>query len=194
VHASSDHRPRPRRYSARHQSRLDARTHAKLEELRCAFHRKRAPILRYVMQWGLRRSGGWAVDQSPVVALSPVPVLLEPELLQKVQAAAAAHGVSMAVWLREAVRRVTAEDFPGSWRAVETPGRSHESGFFHRKFGIRLDEVTSRKLESFTATFHLPAAEIIRQLITQARPEDFPRSWQIAVDERCETRRRDGLK
>jgi hypothetical protein len=102
--------------------------------------------------------------------------------------------VSVAAWLRQTMRRVTTDDFPASWRAGEMAGRSHESGYFHQKFGMRLDEVTSRKLEALTQTFHRPAAEIIRQLITQARPEDFPRSWQIAVDERCETRRRDGLK
>jgi hypothetical protein len=59
---------------------------------------------------------------------------------------------------------------------------------------MRLDAVTSRKLEGLTAAFHHPAAEIIRQLITQARPEDFPQNWQMAVDERRETCRRDGLK
>jgi hypothetical protein len=35
-----------------------------------------------------------------------------------------------------------------------------------------------------THTFGCSAAEIIRQLITQARPEDFPPSWQMAVEER----------
>jgi predicted transcriptional regulator len=185
--------PRHRRYSVRHQARLDAETRAKLEVLTATFHRKRSAILRSVMQWGLRHSEGWTVDQSPVVAVPPMPVLLAPELLQQVQHAAAAHGASIAAWLREAVRRVTAEDFPGSWRAVETPGRSHESGYFRRKFGMRLDEVTSHKLETLTHTFDRPAAEVMRQLITQARPEDFPQSWQMAVDERRETRRRDGL-
>jgi hypothetical protein len=153
-----------------------------LEVLAAAFHRKRSAILRYVMQWGLRHSEAWTIDRSPVSAVPPVPVLLEPDLLQQAQAAVA-HGVSMAAWLREAVRRVTAEDFPGSWRAAETPGRSHESGYFRRKFGIRLDELTSRKLEAFTQTFHRPAAEVIRQLIVQAKPEDFPPSWRRAVDE-----------
>jgi hypothetical protein len=32
-------------------------------------------------------------------------------------------------------------------------------------------------------TFHRPAAEIIRQLIAQATPEDFPPSWHLAVEE-----------
>jgi hypothetical protein len=166
---------------------------AKLEELASTCHRKRSTILRFVIQWGLRHAEGWAIDRSPVVPVPPVPVLLEPTLLQQVHAAAAAHGVSMAAWLREAMRRVSADDFLARWRAGEMAGRSHESGYFHQKFGMRLDEVTSRKLEALTQTFHRPAAEIIRQLITQACPEDFPQSWQMAVEERRETRRRDGL-
>ena len=44
---------------------------------------------------------------------------------------------------------------------------------------LRLDEVTSRKLEALTQTFQRSAAEVIRQLIAQATPEDFPSSWQI---------------
>ena len=79
---SSDPHPRQRRYSARHQARLDAETHAKLEDLAHTFHRKRGHILRYVMQWGLRHSTGWAIDRSPVDAVPPVPLLLEPDLLQ----------------------------------------------------------------------------------------------------------------
>jgi predicted transcriptional regulator len=186
--------PRDIRYNARYQARLDAETSSKLEDLAAAFRRKRSAILRSVMQWGLCHSEGWTVDQSPIVAVPPVPVLLEPELLQQVHNAAAAHGASIAAWLREAVRRVTADDFPASWRTGERADRSHESGYCHRKFGLRLDDVTSRKLEGFTATFHRPAAEIIRQRIAQARPEDFPQSWQMAIDERRETRRRNGLQ
>jgi hypothetical protein len=194
VNPPPDPQPRQRCYSARHQARLDAATHAKLEELAATFHRKRSAILRLVMQWGLHHSTGWPIDRSPVATVPPVPVLLEPDLLQQVQATAVAHGASMAAWLREAVRRGTTEDFPASWRAAETLGRSHESGHYHRKFGMRLDEVTSRKLAAFTQTFHRPAAEVIRQLIAQAKPEDFPPSWQTAVDDCRETPRRDGLK
>jgi hypothetical protein len=62
--------------------------------------------------------------------------------------------------------------------------RSHESGYFRRKFGLRLDAVTSRKLEALMHTFDRSAAEIIRALIAQATPEDFPQSWHMAVSER----------
>ena len=61
---------------------------------------------------------------------------------------------------------------------------SHDSGYFRRKFGLRLDEVTLRKLEVLTQTFDRAAAEIIRQLIMQATPEHFPGSWHMAARER----------
>jgi predicted transcriptional regulator len=46
-----------------------------------------------------------------------------------------------------------------------------------------LDDETSTKLGTLMQTFDRSAAEIIRQLIAQARPEEFPPSWQLAVDE-----------
>jgi hypothetical protein len=86
--------------------------------------------------------------------------------------------------LREVVQRVTASDFSASWRAGETAGRSHESSYYFGKYQLRLDEATSRQLEALTHTFDRPAAEVIRQLILQAKPKDFPQSWQMAVTER----------
>jgi hypothetical protein len=111
---SSPPEPQPRQYcySARHQARLDAKTHAKLEELARTFNRKRGCILRYVMQWGLSCSESWSIDQAIPASTQPVPVLLEPELLQLVHDAAASHGVSMAAWLRETMRRVAHDNFP----------------------------------------------------------------------------------
>jgi hypothetical protein len=175
--------PRHVRYSVRHQARLDAETHTKLEELARTFHRKRAPMLRYVMQWGITRTQGWTIDQAIPTPVPPVPVLLEPALLEQMQEAAAAHGVSMAAWLRHAMRQVTPDDFPASWHVGETALRSHESGYYHRKFGLRRDEATSHKLEALSRTFNRPAAEVIRLLIMQATPEDFPQTWHVAVVE-----------
>jgi hypothetical protein len=71
-----------------------------------------------------------------------------------------------------------------SWRVGETAPRSHDSGYYGTRFMLRLDEVTSSKLATLTQTFHRSAAEVIRQLIAQTRPEDFPQSWHLAVDER----------
>jgi hypothetical protein len=115
-------------------------------------------------------------------------------LLEQVHEAAAAHGVSMAAWLRHAMRQVTIEDCPDSWRAGETLGRSHESGYYQRKFGMRLDKGTSQKLEALSQAFHRQAAEVIRQLVAQAKPEDFPESWHLAV-QACQAShaRRDGM-
>ena len=122
-----DPQPRHVRYSVRHQARLDAETYAKLEELAAAFHRKRSAILRHVMQWGLTQTRGWTVDMAVPDTVHTLGMLLEPELLQQVQEVAVAHGASMAAWVREAVRRVTRDDFPESWRAEGIDGRSHDS-------------------------------------------------------------------
>jgi hypothetical protein len=75
-------------------------------------------------------------------AVHRVSLLMGPELLRQVQDAAA-HGVSVAAWVRQAMRQVTPEDFPPSWRAEASTARAHESGYFHRKLGLRLDAVTS---------------------------------------------------
>ena len=56
--------PRQRRYSVRQQVRFDTETHAKLEALANLFHRKRAQILRHVMQWGCAHTQEWTVDPS----------------------------------------------------------------------------------------------------------------------------------
>jgi hypothetical protein len=145
VNSLPEHQPRQRPYSARHEARLDEATHAKLEELGQTFHRKRAPILRFVMQWGLTHTKGWTVDSSIPASAHLVPLLMTPELVQQMQDAADTHGVSAAAWLRHAMRQVTYDDFPPSWRTEEPAPRSHESGYYHRKFGLRLDDETSRK-------------------------------------------------
>jgi hypothetical protein len=92
------------------------------------------------------------------------------------------------------MRQVTSEDFPASWRAQKTTSRSHDSGAYHRRFMLRLNEETSHKLETFTRAFDRPAAEVIRQLMTQAQPRDFPQSWHLATDEQrqCEPRSGEG--
>jgi transcriptional regulator with XRE-family HTH domain len=49
---------------------------------------------------------------------------------------------------------------------------------------LRLDQTTATRLQHLVDQFDKPRAAIIRQLIVQAIPEDFPESWQIAVAER----------
>jgi hypothetical protein len=135
------------RYSVRHHARLDAETHAKLEELAAAIHRKRSAILRYVMQWGLVHGRAWTIDPSIPASVHLVHVLVEPAVMLQVEDAAAARGASVAAWLRYAMRQVTLEDFPASWRTGETAPRSHESGYYRRKYQVRLDAASSAKLE-----------------------------------------------
>jgi predicted DNA-binding protein len=48
---------------------------------------------------------------------------------------------------------------------------------------LRLDETTTQQLQCLVEHFAKSRAEIIRQLIAQAIPEDFPQSWHLAVDE-----------
>jgi hypothetical protein len=70
-------------------------------------------------------------------------MLLEPELLQQVQEAAAAHGATVAAWVRHAMREVTIEDFPASWQAGRIEVRSHDSHTYGQRFMLRLDETTA---------------------------------------------------
>jgi predicted transcriptional regulator len=179
-----EHPPQPPRPSIHREARLDAETHAKLEAIAKTYHRKRGAVLRYVMHGGLTHTHGWAIDQSIPARAHPVTMMIEPELLQRVQDAAAAYGASVAAWERHALRQVPLEDFPPSWRAGEASPRSHESGHYSKRFMLRLDDQTATELAVLTRTFHRSAAEVIRQLITQARPEKFPQSWYLAVEER----------
>jgi hypothetical protein len=49
---------------------------------------------------------------------------------------------------------------------------------------LRLDESSQTKLQQLIKQFGASKAEIIRQLIAQAKPEDFPPSWQMRAAER----------
>jgi hypothetical protein len=140
------------------------------------------------MQWGLTQVQGSTIDQGAPASVHLVYILLEPELLQQVQGSAAAHSTTVAAWVRHAMRQVTLDDFPESWRAGETAPRSHDSGYYGQRFMLRLDETTTRKLQHLADHFERPWAEIIRQLIAQATLGAFPQSWQVAVAERRQVR------
>jgi hypothetical protein len=49
---------------------------------------------------------------------------------------------------------------------------------------MHLDEPSRTKLEALVDHFNIPKADIIRQLIAQATPDDFPKRWQIRANER----------
>ena len=49
---------------------------------------------------------------------------------------------------------------------------------------LRLDEPSQTKLEQLIRQLGVSKADIIRHLIAQAEPEDFPPSWQMRATER----------
>jgi hypothetical protein len=49
---------------------------------------------------------------------------------------------------------------------------------------LRLDESSQTTLQQLIKQFGASKADIIRQLIAQAKPEDFPPSWQMRATER----------
>jgi hypothetical protein len=104
---------------------------------------------------------------------------VDSDLYEAVQKAATTAGVTTAPWLRHMVRRIRLADFPASWQEEQVEERSHESRRYGKRFMLRLDEPTWEKLDALSTHFDESAAEIIRQLIVQATPEDFPASWQM---------------
>jgi hypothetical protein len=82
------------------------------------------------------------------------------------------------------VRQITIEDFPASWRQERSEKRSHDSRTYGKRVMLRLDGPSQTKLQQLVKQFGVSKAEIIRQLVAQAEPEDFPASWQMSAAER----------
>jgi len=61
---------------------------------------------------------------------------------------------------------------------------TYDSRTYGKRFMLRLDHLTQEKLEALSADFDISPAAIIRQLIAQAEPNDFPPSWQMRATER----------
>jgi hypothetical protein len=120
--------PRQRRYSVGHQARLDAEMHTTLKVL-AGGHQKRGQVLRHIIQWGLARTEEWTVDRSIPDRCHLVHMLLDRALLQQAQDGADARGLTVAAWLRHAMRQLTLETFPASWCAREMSLRSHDYGY-----------------------------------------------------------------
>jgi hypothetical protein len=106
------------------------------------------------------------------------------ELHEQVQKAATAAGVKGAQWLRHTVRQIAITDFPASWQAATPRERSHDSRTHAERFMLRLDEPSQTKLQQLIKEFGTSKAAIIRHLIAEAEPEDFPTSWQMRAAER----------
>jgi hypothetical protein len=109
---------------------------------------------------------------------------VESDLQAHVQQAATAAGVNMAQWLRHMVRQIAITELPASWREEPSGERSHDSHDDDTRFMLRLDEPSRVKLEELVERFNVSKAEIIRQVIIQATPEDFPKSWHMKAAER----------
>jgi hypothetical protein len=71
-----------------------------------------------------------------------------------------------------------------SWEEAQSEERSHDSHLYGERFMLRLDDISSLTLQRLVERFHVSRAEIIRQLIAQANPEDFPKSWHLSAAER----------
>jgi len=82
------------------------------------------------------------------------------------------------------VRQITLTDFPASWQVERSEKRSHDSPMYGTCFMLRLDEAALTKLHHLIQQFGVPKAHLIRQLIIQATPEDFPNSWHMRAAER----------
>ena len=77
------------------------------------------------------------------------------------------------------VRQIAITDFPASWQEATPPERSHDSRTYTTRFMLRLDERSETKLQQLITQFGVSKADIIRHLIDQATPEDFPPSWHL---------------
>jgi predicted transcriptional regulator len=166
-------------FSIRTGVRLDAETRQKVDDLARRVHQPRAAVLSYIMHWGLSRGETLTRDQGE--SHGPVRYLycyMESALHARVEKAAAAAGVKTAPWIRHMVRQVTITDFPASWQEERSEERAHDSRHYGRRFMIRFDDPTWEKLEDLSTHLDKSAAEIIRQLVAQAKPEDFPQAWQ----------------
>jgi predicted DNA-binding protein len=185
VTSPSDHRPSEPRSSIRTDARLDPATRQNVDNLSQHFGRPRAAVLCQIMEWGLGREQTGPLDQGE--AQGPVRHLYlygASALHERVEKAAIATGMKIAPWLRHMVRQITITDFPRSWQEARSEKRSHDSRTYDRRFMLRLDEPSQTKLQQLVKQFEVSKAEIIRQLVAQAKPEDFPPSWQMSAAER----------
>lgn len=75
------------------------------------------------------------------------------------------------------VRQIAITDFPVSWQEATPRERSHDFPTYTKHFMLRLDTTSSLKLQKLVDHFDMPKAAIIRHLISQATPKDFPKRW-----------------
>jgi hypothetical protein len=165
-------------------ARLDATTRQKVDNLARHFRQPRAAVLCQIMAWGLSREQTGPLDQGESPGqVRHLHLYVPSELHEHVEKAATAAGVKIAPWLRHMVRQITIEDFPASWQEATPRERSHDSHTYTTRFMLRLDERSQTTLQQLIKKFGTSQAAIIRHLIAQAKPEDFPKSWQLRAAE-----------
>ena len=167
------------------EARLDQTTRQKVDDLAKHFHTPRAAVLCHIMHWGISREPTEPIEQGECQGVARHLSLYVPsDLHEQVEKTAIAAGVKAAPWLRHMVRQVSVTDFPASWQEATPRERAHDSPTYTARFMLRLDKPSQTKLEQFIKEFDASKAAIIRHLLAQATPEDFPKSWQMGVSER----------
>jgi hypothetical protein len=166
--------------SIRMDARLDSMTREKVDDLATYFHQPRAAVLCHIMHWGLSHTQTESLDggesEGPVRHFH---LYVETKLHGPVEQAAAAAGMTIAPWLRAMAPQITTADFPTSWEVARSEERSHDSQTYGTCFMLRLDEPSLIALQKLVGRFGVSKAEIIRQLIIQARNEDCPPRWPM---------------
>lgn len=180
-----DHKPGEPCARIRMDARLDAATRAKVDDLAKHFHRPRAAVLCHIMHWGLNHGQTGPLDQGESPRqVRHLHLYVPSKLHEHVQKAATVAGVKGALWLRHMVRQISVTDFPASWQEATPHERSHDSRTYTARFMLRLDELSETKLQRLVTQVGTSTADIIRHLIAQATPEDFPKSWRMRATER----------
>jgi predicted transcriptional regulator len=181
----ADHRPAQSHTSLRMDARLDATTRAKVDEFATRFRQPRAAVVCHIMHWGLSRGQGETFDGGGAEgSVRHLYCYVDIALHDQVEKAANAASMKMAPWLRAMVRQITIADVPARWQAARSEERSHDSRTYGTRFMLRLDSPSATKLQQLVRQFGTSKADIIRQLIAQATPEDFPNSWHMRAAER----------
>jgi Nitroreductase family len=180
-----DHQSPEIRTSIRMDARLDAVTRVKVDDLAQRFHQPRAAVLCHIMPWGLGRGQTEMLDggesEGPVRHLY---LYVDTAWHARGEKAAMAAGVNIAPWLRSMVHQITLTDFPASWQEDQSEERSHDFRIYDTRFIVRLDSPSYTTLQQLVQQFGASKAHIIRQLIMQATPENFPKSWHMRAAER----------
>jgi hypothetical protein len=173
------------RSSIRIDARLDATTREKVDDLAKHFYRPRAAVLCQIMHWGLSHQQTEPLNQREVQGpMLHLHLYVPSDLPEQVEKAATAAGVKIAPWLRHMVRRIAIADFPASWQDTTPRECSHDSRNYETRLMMRLHRTSALKIQELVDRFDVPKAQIIRYLIAQAKPEDFPKSWHMRIAQR----------